>query len=161
MLAFGRSVERMIGPRGGGDQAKRILDLLFDLDPTLDAPDYPRAFATLLSRYRRRALLVLLTELTEERAMEPLLAALPALRAKHLVVVGSIADPEVISLARSVPDDAEGAYAKAAAAEQIHMRDRAAGRLRAMGVAVEDRLPHELAPSLADRYLAIKAAGRL
>jgi hypothetical protein len=40
-------------------------------------------------------------------------------------------------------------------------RDRAATRLRRMGVPVEDRPPGRLAGALADRYLRIKALGRL
>jgi uncharacterized protein (DUF58 family) len=127
----------------------------------LDAPDYPHAFATVLSRYRRRALLVLFTELTDERAMGPLLEALPALRAHHLVVVAAAQDPQVDRVARRVPPDAAAAYAKAAAAGSLAARERAAARLRGMGVGVEDRHPDELAGAVADRYLEIKAAGRL
>jgi uncharacterized protein (DUF58 family) len=161
MLAFGSRVERLIGPRSGREQSRQILDLLFDVEPTLDASDYPRAFATVLSRYRRRALLVLLTELTDERAMEPLFAALPALRARHLVVVAASQDPDVARLARCVPVDAEGAYSKAAAAESLAARERSAARLRGIGVGVEDREPGELAAAVADRYLQIKSTGRL
>jgi uncharacterized protein (DUF58 family) len=161
MVAFGSRVERVIGPRSGREQPRRILDLLFDVQPTLDAPDYPHAFATVLSRYRRRALLVLFTELTDERAMGPLLEALPALRAHHLVVVAAAQDPQVDRVARRVPPDAAAAYAKAAAAGSLAARERAAARLRGMGVGVEDRHPDELAGAVADRYLEIKAAGRL
>jgi uncharacterized protein (DUF58 family) len=161
MVAFGAGVHRMLGPRGGRDQPRRILDLLFDLEPTLEAPDYRGAFATLLSRYRRRALLVLLTELTDERAMDPLFAALPALSARHLVVVAAVQDPAVTALAGAIPTDAADVYRKAAAVESLASRGRAAARLRAMGAGVEDRLPGELAAGVADRYLAIKSAGRL
>jgi uncharacterized protein (DUF58 family) len=161
MVAFGGGVERMIGPRGGRDQPRRILDLLFDLQPALEAPDYRSVFSTTLSRYRRRAMLVLLTELTDDRAMDPLFAALPALLSRHLVVVASIQDPAVTELAGSSPGDSEGAYRKAAAVESLTARGRTGARLRAMGVGVEDRLPGELAAGVADRYLAIKSAGRL
>jgi uncharacterized protein (DUF58 family) len=161
MLAFGARVERMIGPRGDRDQPRRILDLLFDVEPSLEASDYVRAFATLLAHHRRRALLVLLTELTDEGAMEPLFGALPVLRARHLVVCAAALDPQIAALARSVPADAEGAYAKAAAAGSLTARGRSAARLRGIGVAVEDRLPGDLAAAVADRYLAIKSAGRL
>ena len=161
MVAFGDRVLRMIGPRGGRDQPRRILDLLFDLEPSLEAPDYRGAFATTLARYRRRAMLVLLTELTDDRAMDPLFAAIPALLSRHVVVVAAAQDPAVSALAGAAPADAEGAYRKAAAAEFLRSRVRTAARLRAMGVGVEDRLPGELAAGVADRYLAIKSAGRL
>jgi uncharacterized protein (DUF58 family) len=161
MVAFGGRVLRMIGPRGGRDQPRRILDLLFDLEPVLEAPDYRGAFASTLSRYRRRAMLVLLTELTEERAMDPLFTALPSLLSRHVVVVAALQDPVVTGFAAAEPTDSEGAYRKAAAVESLARRERAAARLRAMGVGVEDRLPGELAAGVADRYLSIKSAGRL
>jgi uncharacterized protein (DUF58 family) len=161
MLAFGGAVHRMVGPRGGREQPRRILDLLFDIEPVLQAPDYIGAFATVLSRYRRRALLILLTDLTDAAAMEPLFRALPALLARHLVVVAAIRDPGTEELARSEPVDAEAAYLKVAAAESLAFRDRAAEQLRGLGAFVEDRLPGDIAAAVADRYLAIKSAGRL
>jgi uncharacterized protein (DUF58 family) len=161
MLAFGGDRPRMIGPRGGREQPRRILDLLFDVQPLLEAPDYTGAFGTVLSRYRRRALLVLFTDLTDVLAMEPLLHAVPSLLSRHLVVIASVRDPGIAALARSDPTDAEGAYLKAAAAESLATRARAADRLRGLGASVEDRLPGELAGAVADRYLSIKSAGRL
>jgi uncharacterized protein (DUF58 family) len=161
MLAFGGGVDRMIGPRSGREQPRRILDLLFDVQPTLHAPDYVGAFASVLSRYRRRALLVLFTDLTDAAAMEPLFTALPSLLARHLVVIAAVRDPGTESLARTEPADAEAAYLKAAAAESLAFRDRAAERLRGLGASVEDRLPGDVAAAVADRYLAIKSAGRL
>jgi hypothetical protein len=83
------------------------------------------------------------------------------LRARHLVVVAAAQDPQVARLARRIPPDAAAAYSKAAAAESLAARDRTAARLRGMGIGVEDRPPTELAAAVADRYLAIKSAGRL
>jgi len=161
MVAFGSDVVAMLGPRGGRAHPKRILDALFDLEPRLEAPNYGQAFAALLSRHRRRALLVLLTELTEESAMEALFEAIPSLRARHLVVLGSVLDPEQGRLAESSARSSEDVYLKAAAAGSLLAREHAAGRLQKMGVAVVDRPPGKLAGALADHYLRIKAYGRL
>jgi uncharacterized protein (DUF58 family) len=50
----------------------------------------------------------------------------------------------------------------AAAAERARNERRAiASRLRMSGVDVVDAPPTEIAPALADRYLAMKATGRL
>jgi uncharacterized protein (DUF58 family) len=161
MVAFADRIEVMMGPRGGRDQARAILDSLFAIEPTLDAPDYQGAFAGLLAHHRRRSLLVLLTELTEQTAMESLFAALPVLLSRHLVIVGSITDPETETLAKRMPLQSEQVYLKAAAVQSLDARDRSAARLRAMGVAVEDKPPGKLSGALADRYLRIKGAGRL
>ncbi len=52
-------------------------------------------------------------------------------------------------------------YEAAAAAHAQTERDRTAEQLRRHGVTVVDATPEELAPALADAYLALKAAGRL
>ena len=161
MAAFGGDVLVAAGPRSGRTQARRILDLLFDLQPSLDAANYRRVFAAVLSRYRRRALLVLLTELTDRAAMEGLFAALPMLMRRHLVIVASVADPAVEAEATLVPTTSEDAYGKAAAASSIAARADAASRLVGMGAAVVDRPPEDLAGALADQYLRIKALGKL
>jgi uncharacterized protein (DUF58 family) len=161
MAAFGRDVLVTAGPRSGPTQARRILDLLFDVQPTLDAANYRRAFAAVLSRYRRRALLVLLTELTDQAAMEGLFGALPMLMSRHLVIVASVLDPAVAEEASAVPTTSEDAYRKAAAAGALGARSEAARRLAALGASVVDRPPGDLAGALADRYLSIKALGRL
>ena len=160
-VAFSSRVLAMIGPRGGRAQPRRILDALYAVAPTLDAPNYRAAFATLLARYRRRSLLVLLTELTDEAALDSLFGALPVLLRRHLVVVGSARDPSTEALAGSLPSSSDEVYAKVAAVQALDARERAAARLRAMGVDVVDRPAGELAGAIADRYLRAKATGRL
>jgi uncharacterized protein (DUF58 family) len=161
MIAFGSQVAAILGPKGGRAQPRRIVDLLFDVQPSLDAPDYRGAFGVLLSRYRRRSLLVLFTELAEESAMESLFAAIPVLLPHHLLMVGSVIDPEVLALRDAAPGSYDSAYLGAAAAASLEARERTARRLRAMGVMVEDREPTRLAGAVADRYLRVKSAGRL
>lgn len=160
-MAFARDVRAMIGPRTGRQHAHRILDALFDLDPTFDAPDYRLAFTRLLSRHRRRMLLVLLTELTSEAALDALYRAVPMLLRHHLLIVGAVRDPEVIAQAEATPRDAEAVYRKAAAVAALDARDRAATRLRSLGAQVVDEPPERFAGVLADHYLRIKATGRL
>ena len=161
VMAFASRVEAMLSPRGGRDQPRRALDLLFDQQPSLDPTDYRGAFATLLSRHRRRSLLVLFTELTEESVMQPLFDALPVLLPRHLLMIGSIVDPEVLALRSALPGSYEDAYLAAAAAQSFSARNHASAHLRSLGVSVEDREPGRLAGALADRYLQIKDAARL
>ena len=77
-----------------------------------------------MARFRRRALLVILTELTEPVIAETLLPALPLMVRHHLVVVGGVRDPDVVAWARDTPDDASEAYRKAAAVGAIEDRRR-------------------------------------
>jgi uncharacterized protein (DUF58 family) len=161
VMAFASGVEATLSPRGGRDQPRRALELLFDLEPSLDPTDYRGAFGTLLSRHRRRSLLVLFTDLTEESVMQPLFDALPVLLPRHLLMIGSIVDPEVLAWRSALPGSYEDAYLAAAAAQSLSARNRASAHLRSRGVIVEDREPGRLTGALADRYLQIKSAARL
>jgi uncharacterized protein (DUF58 family) len=58
-------------------------------------------------------------------------------------------------------NDLASTYRAAAAAGFTRERRAISGALSHAGVEVVDELPDDLAPGLADRYLALKAQGRL
>jgi uncharacterized protein (DUF58 family) len=91
---------------------------------------------------------------------EGLLPVLGQLTRRHGVVIASVADPRVAAMAQG-RGDVTSVYDAAAAERAVLDRDRLAQALRRRGVDVVDAGPDQLAPELADRYLALKAAGRL
>jgi uncharacterized protein (DUF58 family) len=160
-FAFERRLVASVPPRADDDHPRRIVDAMFAVEPAVAASDYLGAVEAVLGRYRRRALLVLFTDLADEAAADPLLNAIPALARRHLVLVAEVTDPEVARMARAFARTAPDAFLKAAAAGDELRRDRAARRLVRLGAEVVDRPPGELAPGLADAYLRAKAYGRL
>jgi len=138
-----------------------VTEAMYDLEPALAESDYRGAFTATLARFRRRALLVVLTELVEQAVGEFLAPALPLISAQHLVVIGAVQDPEVLGWARATPDGPSEAHRKAAAVAALAERERTVGRLRGLGATVVDAAPGRLAPELADAYLKVKATGRL
>ena len=91
---------------------------------------------------------------------EGLLPVIPALVARHRVVLASVADPAVgAMLARR--DTAADVYGAAAAERTIAMRQRVAAALERMGVDVIDAEADELPARLADHYLWLKSEGLL
>jgi uncharacterized protein (DUF58 family) len=161
LLTFDRTVRSVVAPGHGRDQVGRVTDALYELEPELAESDYRGAFQQTLTRFRKRALIVLLTDLVEQAVGEALLPALPVLARSHVVLVGAIQDPQVRAWADGPVDDADGAYRQAAAARTLRARERAAARLRAAGATVVDVPPDRLASELGDAYLEVKAAGRL
>ena len=107
-----------------------------------------------------RALVVLLTPLESSAVEEGLLPVLPALTARHRVVVASVADPAVAAMRRARSTTAE-VYAAAAAERTTRLRERTAEALRRLGVAVLDADADALPVRLADHYLALKRQGLL
>jgi uncharacterized protein (DUF58 family) len=138
----------------------QLVDAMAPLQPTLVESDWRAMVAAIARRTRRRSLVVLLTDLNATALDEGLLPVLPLLSAKHHVMIAAVADPRVDELAAG-RSDAAAVYDAAAAERARNDRHTIASRLRRSGVEVVDAAPTEIAPALADRYLAMKAAGRL
>ncbi len=142
------------------DLLAQLVNAMAPLQPALVESDATAIVAAVQRRVRRRALVVLLTDLNASALDEGLMSVLPQLSAKHQVLLAAVADPRVDSLAAGRADAAQ-VYDAAAAERARNDRRTIASRLRRQGVDVVDAAPDELAPALADRYLAMKATGRL
>jgi uncharacterized protein (DUF58 family) len=138
----------------------QLVTAMAPLQPALIESDWRAMIAAILRRTRRRSLVVLLTDLNATALDEGLLPVLPQLSAKHHVMIAAVADPRVDEMAAG-RSDAAAVYDAAAAERARNDRRAIASRLRQSGVDVVDATPTELAPALADRYLAMKATGRL
>lgn len=138
----------------------QLVEAMAPLQPTLVESDWRAMVAAILRRTRRRSLVVLLTDLNATALDEGLLPILPRLSSKHHVMIAACADPRVDEMAAGRSDPA-AVYDAAAAERSRNDRRAIASRLRHSGVDVVDAVPTELAPALADHYLAMKAAGRL
>ena len=161
VVAFDREVRVAVPPGAGRAQLGRVIEALYVLEPVLAESDYAGAFTETLARFRRRTMLVLLTDLVAPAVEEWLIPALPLLVREHLVVVASVRDPDVARWARGGSSDVTGVYRQAAAVSALDARRRTIARLRGLGVTVVDARPGQLATALADTYLAAKATGRL
>ncbi|TPG24014.1 DUF58 domain-containing protein [Mycolicibacterium hodleri] len=153
-------------PRAGVFNATRtellpqLVEAMSPLQPALIESDASAMVATVQRRIRRRALVVLLTDLNPSALDEGLMRVLPQLSAKHQVLIAAVADPRLDRLAAGRSDAAQ-VYDAASAERARNDRGAIAARLRRHGVDVVDAMPDDLAPALADRYLAMKASGTL
>jgi uncharacterized protein (DUF58 family) len=161
VVAFDREVRSAVPPGSGRGQLGRVVEALYDLEPVLAESDYAGAFTETLARFRRRTLLVVLTDLVAPAVEEWLVPALPLILREHVVVVASVRDPDVARWASGRAGDVSGVYRQAAAVAALESRRRTAARLRGLGATVVDEAPGALAPALADAYLRVKATGRL
>jgi len=160
LLAYDRRVRARVAGTSGAQVMSAMADALANAQPDLLETDWTGVVAQVRRRLSQRALVVLLTALDPAAVEQGLLPVVGQLAERHQVVLASVADPEVAALARGRED--VSAVFDAAAAERTELDRAAVGvRLRQRGVEVVEALPDELAPRLADTYLALKAAGRL
>jgi uncharacterized protein (DUF58 family) len=159
-LAHDRTTQAAVFGASRTELLGRLVEAMAPLNPALVESDSTAMVSAVIRRTRRRALVVLMTDLNASALDEGLLPVLPQLSAKHHVIVAAVTDPRIDELAAG-RSDAAAVYDAAAAERSRNERWAIASRLRHNGVEVVDALPTELAPALADRYLAMKAGGRL
>jgi uncharacterized protein (DUF58 family) len=160
LLAYDRRVRARVEGVTGTELLPALVEAMAPLEPTLVEPDYAGLVSTVLARMSRQSLVVLLTGLDATPVREGLLPSLSMLVRRHRVIVASVGDPRVDAMAAG-RGDAEAVYDAAAAERARADRDQVAELLSRRGVEVVDGPPDQLPPMLADRYLALKAAGRL
>lgn len=160
LLAYDRRVRALVQGRTARDVLPSLVTAMASLEPELVETDARGLITTTLRTAPRRSLIVLLTALDAAPVEEGLLPVLPQLTQRHTVLVASVADPHIARMA-AARGTIDAVYDAAAAAQAQSERLRTAEKLHRHGVTIVDATPDELAPALADAYLALKAAGRL
>ncbi|OLZ70024.1 hypothetical protein AV521_17025 [Streptomyces sp. IMTB 2501] len=160
LLAYDRRVRALVQGRSAGDVLPGLVNAMAPLEPELVETDARGLTAAALRTAPRRSLIVLLTTLDSAPVEQGLLPVLPQLTQRHTLLVASVADPHIARMAEA-RGNVEAVYEASAAAQAQSERQRTAEQLRRHGVTVVDATPEDLAPALADAYLALKAAGRL
>lgn len=160
LLAYDRTVRASVAGVGAVELLPALVHAMAPIEPELVEADVRGMAAAVLQRTSRRSLVVLFTGLEAAAVEEGLLPGLPSLTHRHRLLVAAVADPRVAELAAG-RGDADAVYAAAAAERARDERARTVAMLTRRGVTVVDAPPDELAPAVADGYLALKAAGRL
>ncbi|HEY1123247.1 MAG TPA: DUF58 domain-containing protein, partial [Haloferula sp.] len=157
--AFG-GTNRWLPPVKGAHSMSVLLNHLFDYQTTPEPSDFAAAAESLLARQKRRALVVVMTNLRGEDSSE-LIPALRLLRSKHLVMLASLRERSVED-ARVKPIDEFSDALRFAAAERYDAeRAQVLTTLQGFGILTLDVPAQQFPVALANRYLDIKAAGRL
>lgn len=161
LVLFGAEVERVVPPEGGRGRLGPLAEALQLAEARPVESDYAAALDALEARQRRRALVVVFTDLADPDTSALLLARAALLRRRHLVLVAAVSDSEVADAARARPAGEEEAFMRAAAERIVDEREAAAARLAAAGVAVTSVPASALAAAVVGRYLEAKARGAL
>ncbi|MFV0633398.1 DUF58 domain-containing protein [Demequina sp.] len=160
VTAFDRVERARALGTSGAAVMPRLADALATVEPALVEPDWPAVARLVQSRMSQRSLVVLLTTLDPSAVDGGLLDTVAAIASKHAVVLASVDDPDLAVL-EAGREDLQDYYAAAAAARSALEHHAIGARVRELGAEVLTALPDDLAPALADRYLALKASGRL
>lgn len=157
---FAADEDRHLSPGKGARQLSVLLNQVYDLNSTQRPADYRLAIRQLLARQKRRALVVLVTNLRDEDD-EQLIESVKQLGRHHRVLVASLRE-EVLDQLRHTPVHTwQQALDYCGTVEFSNARASLHERLSAHGIPVLDVRPAELGPQLVSRYLSWKKAGTL
>jgi uncharacterized protein (DUF58 family) len=151
---------RWFAPRKSAATVSLILNRVYDLHPTLKTTDYYSAALELMKRLRKRALVVVLSNLRDEDD-DTLAPALGLLQSRHLVLFASLREGILARALAARVDSFDRALTHAATAEYLQRRELAFRRLERGGAVCLDVEPAELPIALVNRYIDIKRSGRL
>ena len=151
---------RWFAPRKSRATVNTILNGVYDLQPTISASDYHVAALELMQRLRKRALVVVLSNLRDEDD-DTLAPALKLLQTRHLVLFASLRENILSRALSSRVDSFDRAITHAAVADYLQSRRRMFNHLEGLGAMCVDVEPEQLPIALVNRYLEIKRSGRL
>ncbi len=148
----------------GRKSGRKVIEASVDLEPLLVDSDYDLAFRRVGGL--KRSLVFVLTDLIEPAATQPLLDAVAFLARRHVVVVASVDDPDLVSLAAGpgiVTSEAAAIDVARTrlASDFLKDRDSAARQLRGLGALVIMAPPERFAAVVVDAYLRTKRFARL
>jgi uncharacterized protein (DUF58 family) len=159
-VVFDRRVRGRVQGATGAELLNRLVTTMAPIEPELIETDWSAVPGLVRSVTSQRALVVLATTIDAPGASRSLLAVLPELTRKHVVLVASVTDPDVLATIGERGNRAE-VYRAAAAERALLDAARVAAAVRQSGGEVVTAAPADLPPAVADAYIALKAAGRL
>ena len=161
LVVFGRKIKTFLPPSRGRDHIDSALEALHAVEPEMIEPSYARAFEFIAANSKRRALIVLLTDLVDEEGSKELLNSLHLLRPRHLPLVVTIADRDLKAVVRETPTSVRELFTQSVAEEIIHHREAALRLVESKGGLALDVTAAALAPALLETYLKVKERGLL
>jgi uncharacterized protein (DUF58 family) len=161
LLVFGRKIKAFLPPKRGAEHLDAALEALYAIEPEMIEPSYSRAFEFISANSRRRALVVVITDLVDEEGSRELLSSLKLLRPRHLPLVVTIADRDLKAVVREPPEDVREMFTQSVAEEIIHLREAALRLVESQGGLALDVTAAALAPKLLETYLRVKERGLL
>ena len=157
VVAFSRTILRSVHPRRGG--GRHVVQAIHDLEPDQDDSDFELAFRSVLGR--KRAFVVILTDLVDQAAARPLAASVPVLARKHAVAVASVVDPDLTATIETPGETKADAMRAAVAIQLLGAKETVAAQLVHRGVVVIEAPVHDFSARCVAAYLRAKSRARL
>jgi len=148
-------------PQKGQAQMSHFVRNLTALQATRHESDYAAVFHQVMRSCSRRTLIVCFTDLADSHSANTLLQAALPLMPRHLPVIVTVSNSEVLAVTRKAPTTGFEVYRHVAATEIWNDYQRTLRGLRSRGVATVSVPAQELSTAAINEYLRIKETARL
>lgn len=159
LKVFG-SENRFIPPKKGPSTISAMLNQVYDLQPSNRASDIIRAAEELNRSFKKRSLIVIVSNIRPEDKSE-LSTAVKMLKKHHLVLLTNLKEQALEDCANSPILDMHDSLKYSQTIAYLQQREKLHQSLTHSGVIAVDSLPKHLAVNMANNYFDIKRSGRL
>lgn len=178
LVCFSNGIQKFVPPKGGKGQMNRLLHATYDQFPEMVESRYDEAFLHLAAHVRKRALVVLITNVIDEVNANQISRHLRIQTGRHLPMAVLLRDHaitsavEVVEPLRVTSDQVDlmapidprweqisdrDLFNAAAAADVLTWRQHVIADLERSGILLVDAFPEQLTGQLVNRYLEVKA----
>lgn len=161
LIAFADTVHQYLAPKPGKKQFLTMLETIYALPVHTVEADFETAFKYLASKQRKRALIILFTDILDKDSAEGVAAYVAQLSRHHLVACVTLTDSGIVELAEQAPADSKSMYQKAIAERLLQEKQMTLDILRRQGVITIDVPAHQLTMAVVNKYLELKAKSRI
>jgi uncharacterized protein (DUF58 family) len=158
MATFSDRVESFVPPLRGAAIMRRVLESLSTVEVRQVESDYWQVVGQVMSRLKRRSLVVMMTDVLDSAGSLGLMSNLTRAASRHLVLCVVLVEPRLAMIAASDPKTPRETYLKAAACHMLLQRQIALENMRSRGILVLESPPDQLTVQLIRRYLEIRRA---
>lgn len=156
LMNFGTDDTRFMPPKKGRSSVNKILNSIYDLQTSRNAPDYIKAAKQLMAQQKRRCLVVLITSLQDEDT-DAIKTMLRILQKRHLVLVANL-KPEILNQPIGINTLDDAIYYASRETYNSH-RNKMLQHIRDKKLILLDTLPQGLTAQLLNMYVNVKQSG--
>ncbi|MFT5288738.1 MAG: hypothetical protein ACI8QS_002903 [Planctomycetota bacterium] len=155
IATFEQRIDRWVSPARGRGQMRRLASAVFECQATDRESNLERALSELGARHRRRATVLILSDVADPLTIPRQRRALGAASKRHKIVFAALDDPDLRRAALGQGENGVeiSAALQAASLELLEDRRRGLKGLGGRGVRVLDAIPAELAGPLLSAWL--------
>ena len=161
LIAFADIVHQYLAPKPGKGQFLTMLETIYALPVHSVEPDFETAFKYLATKQRKRALIILFTDILDSDSATGIASYVQQLSKHHLVVCVTLTDSGIVALAEQKSADSKSVYQKAIAERLLQEKHATLEILRRQGVITIDVPAHQLTMAVVNKYLELKAKSKI